>query len=61
MNFELEWQAEKEKTEILLHDPEQFKSIIDAEYSIIYGKLNKIKDCGATLVFSNKSIGDLAT
>ncbi|CAL6019103.1 TCP-1_chaperonin subunit eta [Hexamita inflata] len=61
LNFELEWSAEKDKAEIHLSDPEKFKSIVEAEYAIIYGKLDKIKASGATLVFSNKSIGDLAT
>lgn len=61
LNFELEWAAEKEKTEIRLDDPEKFKSIVDAEYAIIYGKLDKIRDSGANIVFSSKSIGDLAT
>lgn len=61
LNFELEWSAEKEKAEIRLTDPDKFKSIIEAEYAIIYNKLEKIKASGATVVFSNKSIGDLAT
>jgi len=61
LNFELEWAAEKDKAEIRLDDPEKFKSIVEAEYAIIYGKLDKIKASGANVVFSNKSIGDLAT
>ena len=61
LNFELEWSAEKERAEIRLTDPEKFKSIIEAEYAIIYNKLDRIKASGATVVFSNKSIGDLAT
>ena len=61
LNFELEWAAEKDKAQVELNDPDKFKSIIEAEYSIIYSKLNKIKDAGANVVFSNKSIGDLAT
>ncbi|KAH0573654.1 TCP-1 chaperonin subunit eta [Spironucleus salmonicida] len=61
LNFELEWSAEKEGAEIRLNDPSKFKEIVEAEYSIIYNKLNMIKEAGATVVFSNKSIGDLAT
>ena len=61
LNFELEWQAEKDNAEIRLTDPEKFKDIVNAEYKIILGKLEKIVTAGATVVLSNKSIGDLAT
>ena len=60
LNFELEWAAEKDG-EIRLDDPQKFKELVDAEFSIIQSKLNAIRDSGAKLVFSNKSVGDLAT
>ncbi|TNJ27240.1 TCP-1 chaperonin subunit eta [Giardia muris] len=62
LNVELEWQAEKDNAEVRLTDPTKFRQIVDAEFQIIYAKLEKIvKDVGATVVLSNKSIGDLAT
>ena len=57
LNLKLEWSAEKEKAEIRLDDPEKFKTIIEAEYSIIYGKLDRSKALGANVALSNKSIG----
>jgi T-complex protein 1 subunit eta len=34
---------------------------VDAEWTIIYDKLQKIADCGAKVVLSKLPIGDLAT
>lgn len=61
LNFELEWQAEKDNAEIRLSDPAKFREIVEAEYRIVYSKLDAIVASGASVVFSNKSIGDLAT
>eukprot|EP00455_Lapot_gusevi_P053519 TRINITY_DN835_c0_g1_i2.p1 TRINITY_DN835_c0_g1~~TRINITY_DN835_c0_g1_i2.p1 ORF type:complete len:353 (-),score=129.62 TRINITY_DN835_c0_g1_i2:36-1094(-) len=61
LNVELELKSEKENAEIRLTDPSQYQSIVDAEWSIIYDKLQKIVDSGAKIVLSKLPIGDLAT
>lgn len=53
--------AEKDSAEIRLENPEDFQKIVDAEWQIIYDKLNKIVDTGASVVLSKLPIGDLAT
>jgi len=40
---------------------DDFQSIVDAEWQIIYEKLQKIHDVGASIVLSKLPIGDLAT
>jgi len=42
LNLELEKKAEKENAEIRIENPEDYQSIIDAEWKIIYDKLEKI-------------------
>lgn len=44
-----------------ISDPDQYQSIVDAEWSIIYDKLQKCVDSGASIVLSKLPIGDLAT
>merc|ERR1740123_2445126 len=61
LNVELELKAEKENAEIRLSDPSKYQSIVDAEWSIIYGKLEAIYESGAKVVLSRLAIGDLAT
>jgi T-complex protein 1 subunit eta len=61
LNIELELKAEKDQAEIKITDPEQYQSIVDAEWEIIYNKLRKIVDSGAKIVLSKLAIGDLAT
>ena len=61
MNLELELKAEKDSAEIRLSNPDDFQRIVDAEWQIIYDKLNKIVDSGAKVVLSKLPIGDLAT
>ncbi|EFC47845.1 chaperone-t-complex eta subunit [Naegleria gruberi] len=61
LNIELELKAEKDNAEIKLNNPEQYQSIVDAEWKIIYDKLEKIVASGAKIVLSKKAIGDLAT
>jgi T-complex protein 1 subunit eta len=47
LNIELELKAEKETAEIRIENPDQFQSIVDAEWKIIYNKLEKIVESGA--------------
>lgn len=61
LNIELELKAEKDTAEIRIENPEQFQSIVDAEWKIIYDKLDKIYQSGANVVLSQLPIGDLAT
>jgi T-complex protein 1 subunit eta len=61
LNVELELKSEKENAEIRLTDPDQYQSIVDAEWNIIYEKLDKITATGAQVVLSRLAIGDLAT
>ncbi|XP_071723299.1 T-complex protein 1 subunit eta isoform X2 [Rutidosis leptorrhynchoides] len=61
LNIELELKSEKENAEIRLSDPTQYQSIVDAEWNIIYDKLDKCAQSGAKIVLSRLAIGDLAT
>lgn len=61
LNIELELKAEKENAEIKIEDPDQYQSIVDAEWKIIYDKLDAIVKSGSTVVLSKLAIGDLAT
>ena len=61
LNLELELKAEKENAEIRIEKPEDYQSIVDAEWKIIYDKLDQIVKSGALVVLSKLPIGDLAT
>ncbi|KAF8376801.1 hypothetical protein HHK36_031526 [Tetracentron sinense] len=61
LNIELELKSEKENAEIRLSDPLQYQSIVDAEWNIIYDKLDKCVQSGAKIILSRLAIGDLAT
>lgn len=61
LNVELELKSEKENAEVRITDPDQYQSIVDAEWSIIYEKLDNCVKCGAQIVLSKLPIGDLAT
>ncbi len=47
--------------QIRLSDPAQYQSIVDAEWNIIYDKLQRCADSGAKVVLSRLAIGDLGT
>eukprot|EP00271_Cylindrocystis_brebissonii_P009210 TRINITY_DN23899_c0_g1_i1.p1 TRINITY_DN23899_c0_g1~~TRINITY_DN23899_c0_g1_i1.p1 ORF type:complete len:567 (+),score=140.01 TRINITY_DN23899_c0_g1_i1:352-2052(+) len=61
LNVELELKSEKENAEVRLTDAEGYQSIVDAEWSIIYEKLEKCVQSGAKIVLSRLAIGDLGT
>lgn len=61
LNVELELKAEKDNAEVRIKDPKQYQSIVDAEWRIIYDKLEKCVASGAKVVLSRLPIGDLAT
>eukprot|EP00494_Astrolonche_serrata_P031254 UN31523 len=58
---ELELKSEKSNAEVRLTDPAEYQKIVDAEWKIIYDKLDKIVKSGAKVVLSELPIGDLAT
>lgn len=61
LHVELELKSEKANAEIRLENPSEYQAVVDAEWKIIYDKLDKIVDSGAKVVLSSLPIGDLAT
>lgn len=61
LNIELELKSERENAEIRLERPEDFQKIVDAEWKLIYEKLDKIIASKAQIILSKLPIGDLAT
>ncbi|KAI9352653.1 chaperonin Cpn60/TCP-1 family [Obelidium mucronatum] len=61
LNVELELKAEKDNAEVRIDAVQDYQSIVDAEWQIIYDKLEKIVQTGAKIVLSRLPIGDLAT
>merc|ERR1712028_290185 len=61
LNVEPELKSESEKAEIRISNVEDYASIVDAEWDIIYKKLDEIYQSGATVILSKLAIGDLAT
>ena len=61
LNVELELKAEKDNAEVRIQEVAEYQAIVDAEWSIIYNKLEAIVKTGAKVVLSKLPIGDLAT
>ena len=61
LNVELELKAEKDSAEVRLENPDDFQKIVDAEWQIIYDKLDALHATGAKIILSRLPIGDLAT
>jgi len=61
LNIELELKAERDNAEIRLDKPEQYQSLVDAEWKILYDKMEKMVQSGAQIVLSRLPIGDVAT
>merc|ERR1712178_107620 len=61
LNIELELKAEKDNAEIRVESVEEYQSIVDAEWQILYNKLEAIYKSGAKAVLSKLPIGDVAT
>merc|ERR1711936_1102389 len=61
LNVELELKAEKENAEIRLDNVDEYQKIVNAEWDILYEKLDKIVQSGAKVVLSKLPIGDVAT
>ena len=61
LNVELELKAEKENAEVRISDPTEYQSIVNAEWQVIFDKLDACVQSGANIVLSKLPIGDLAT
>ncbi|VDP00615.1 unnamed protein product [Soboliphyme baturini] len=61
LNIELEVKAEKDNAEVRIDTVQEYQRIVDAEWNILYDKLIKIQESGATVVLSKLPIGDVAT
>jgi len=61
LNVELELKAEKDNAEVRVGGVADYQAIVDAEWTIIYNKLELIQKTGAQVVLSKLPIGDLAT
>ncbi|KAK2610260.1 hypothetical protein N8I77_003708 [Diaporthe amygdali] len=61
LNVELELKAEKDNAEVRVEQVSEYQAIVDAEWQIIFQKLEAIYKTGAKVVLSKLPIGDLAT
>jgi T-complex protein 1 subunit eta len=61
LNIELELKKEKENAEVRVDNVEDYQAIVDAEWDILYDKLQLLADSGAKIVLSKLPIGDVAT
>ncbi|XP_073467256.1 T-complex protein 1 subunit eta [Aquarana catesbeiana] len=61
LNVELELKAERDNAEVRVKNVEDYQAIVDAEWNILYDKLDKIHKSGAKVVLSKLPIGDVAT
>ncbi|SPO04309.1 related to CCT7 - component of chaperonin-containing T-complex [Cephalotrichum gorgonifer] len=61
LNVELELKAEKDNAEVRVEEVSEYQAIVDAEWQIIYKKLENLHESGASVVLSKLPIGDLAT
>lgn len=61
LNIELELKAERDNAEIRVDNVAEYQAIVDAEWQILYDKLDKIHESGAKIVLSKLPIGDVAT
>jgi len=61
LNIELELKAEKDNAEIRVDNVEEYQAVVDAEWTILYNKLEALHKSGAKVVLSKLPIGDVAT
>lgn len=61
LNVELELKAERDNAEVRVEQVKDYQAIVDAEWQIIFNKLEAIENSGANIVLSKLPIGDLAT
>lgn len=61
LNIELELKSEKENAEVRVDNVEEYQKIVDAEWTILYEKLDVLHKAGCKVVLSKLPIGDVAT
>lgn len=61
LNVELELKSEKDNAEVRIEQVSDYQAIVDAEWEIIFKKLDACYKTGAKVVLSKLPIGDLAT
>jgi T-complex protein 1 subunit eta len=61
LNIELELKAERENAEVRVESVAEYQKIVDAEWKILYEKLDMVHKSGAQVVLSKLPIGDVAT
>jgi T-complex protein 1 subunit eta len=61
LNVELELKSEKDNAEVRIDQVSEYQAIVDAEWQIIYDKMEALHKTGAKVVLSKLPIGDLAT
>lgn len=61
LNVELELKSEKDNAEVRVEQVSEYQAIVDAEWQIIFNKLEAVYKTGAKVVLSKLPIGDLAT
>lgn len=61
LNIELELKAERDNAEVRVESVSEYQKVVDAEWQILYDKLEKIHKSGAQIVLSKLPIGDVAT
>ena len=61
LNVELELKSEKDNAEVRVDQVSEYQAIVDAEWQIIYYKMEALFETGAKVVLSKLPIGDLAT
>ncbi|KAL0270071.1 UNVERIFIED_CONTAM: hypothetical protein PYX00_007601 [Menopon gallinae] len=61
LNVELELKAERSNAEIRVNSALEYQKVVDAEWQILYDKLDRICKSGAQIVLSKLPIGDVAT
>ncbi|OCK86185.1 hypothetical protein K432DRAFT_421221 [Lepidopterella palustris CBS 459.81] len=61
LNVELELKSEKDNAEVRVEQVSEYQAIVDAEWQIIFNKMEALYNTGAKVVLSKLPIGDLAT
>ena len=61
LNVELELKSEKDNAEVRVDQVSEYQAVVDAEWQIIYNKMEALFKTGAKVVLSKLPIGDLAT
>jgi len=61
LNIELEVKAERTNAEIRMDNVVEYQKVVDAEWEILFSKMDKMVEAGANVVLSCLPIGDVAT